>query len=276
MPNQNYLAWYASGGSGGQNVAIRGNGDKLELSSGGGLTMTMDASQRVGIGVTNPVTAKLCLQVANSGTNVGGLDITNGANASFNVSLRTDITEITAGGTGNMVFSNSAERMRITSGGSVLIGTTSVNWVGSGFTLSADSGTNKWLCGPYTGAGNQFYITASAGSGVYLASTSASSWSALSDERFKENLIPIENAISKLSKLRPFIGNYIEDDKKTKHPFLIAQDVLQVIPEAVDVSNPEKYGLSYTDLIPVLVKAIQEQTQIIKNLEARIVSLESK
>jgi hypothetical protein len=52
MPNQNYLAWYASGGSGGQNVAIRGNGDNLELSSGGGLTMTMDASQRVGIGVT--------------------------------------------------------------------------------------------------------------------------------------------------------------------------------------------------------------------------------
>jgi hypothetical protein len=166
-------------------------------------------------------------------------------------------------------ITNGNERMQITSGGSVLIGTTSVNWVGSGFTLSADSGTNKWLCGPYTGAGNQFYITAAAGSGVYLASTSASSWSALSDERFKENLIPIENAISKLSKLRPFIGNYIEDDKKTKHPFLIAQDVLQVIPEAVDVSNPEKYGLSYTDLIPVLVKAIQE-------LEARIKQLENK
>ena len=157
----------------------------------------------------------------------------------------------------------------IKAGGNVLIGTTTVNWVGSGFTLSADSGTNKWLCGPYTGAGNQFYITAAAGSGVYLASTSATSWSSLSDERYKENLFPIENAISKLSKLRPFIGNYIQDNKKTKHPFLIAQDVLQVIPEAVDVSNPEKYGLSYTDLIPILVKAIQE-------LKAEIDTLKNK
>ena len=173
-------------------------------------------------------------------------------------------------GSGFLTFyTGSTEKMRITSGGALLVGTTTVNWVGSGFTLSADSGTNKWLCGPYTGAGNQFYITAAAGSGVYLASTSATSWSSLSDERYKENLIPIENAISKLSKLRPFIGNYIEDDKKTKHPFLIAQDVLQVIPEAVDVSNPEKYGLSYTDLIPVLVKAIQELKAEIDELKAK-------
>jgi hypothetical protein len=85
-----------------------------------------------GIGVTNPVTAKLCLQVANSGSNQGGLDITNGANASFNVSLRTDITEINAGGTGNMVFSNTAERMRITSGGDLGIGTSTINYAAGG------------------------------------------------------------------------------------------------------------------------------------------------
>jgi hypothetical protein len=77
-----------------------------------------------GIGVTNPTTAKLSIAIANSATNIGGIDITNGVNASFNVSLRTDTTEITAGGTGNMVFSNTSERMRITSGGSVLIGST--------------------------------------------------------------------------------------------------------------------------------------------------------
>ena len=57
IPNQNYLAWYVSGTSGAQNVAIRGNGQNLEFSSGGGLTMTMDASQRVGIGTASPVAA---------------------------------------------------------------------------------------------------------------------------------------------------------------------------------------------------------------------------
>jgi hypothetical protein len=60
----------------------------------------------VGIGTVS-TGAKLNILVPNSGSNVAGLDITNGANASFNVSLRTDVTEIIAGGTGNMVFSNS-------------------------------------------------------------------------------------------------------------------------------------------------------------------------
>jgi hypothetical protein len=92
---------------------------------------TVFTNGNVGIGVTNPVTAKLNLLVANSGTNQGGIDITNGANASFNVSLRTDITEITAGGTGNMAFSNNVERMRINSAGNVLIGTTT----GDGYKL---------------------------------------------------------------------------------------------------------------------------------------------
>jgi hypothetical protein len=54
LPNQNYIAWYLLGGTGSQNVAIRGNGNNLELSSGGGLTMTLDANQRLGIGTTSP------------------------------------------------------------------------------------------------------------------------------------------------------------------------------------------------------------------------------
>jgi hypothetical protein len=72
------------------------------------------------LGISNPSPgSKLGILVPNSGTNVSGLDVTNGANASFNVSLRTDFTEITAGGTGNMIFSNSSERFRIHSSGPI-------------------------------------------------------------------------------------------------------------------------------------------------------------
>jgi len=97
----------------------------IGFSKSGSTSTTWFPTGNVGIGTTNPTTAKLSIQIANSGSNVGGLDITNGVNASFNVSLRTDITEITAGGTGNLVFSNTTERMRINSGGAVLINQTS-------------------------------------------------------------------------------------------------------------------------------------------------------
>jgi hypothetical protein len=86
--------------------------------------MRITSTGNVLIGTTI-TSAKLGIQVANSATNISALDITNAVNASFNVSLRTGVTEITAGGDGNMAFSNSAERMRITSGGNVGIGTVS-------------------------------------------------------------------------------------------------------------------------------------------------------
>lgn len=55
-----------------------------------------------------------------------------------------------------------------------------------------------------------------------------------------------------------------------------AQDLLEVqqktninVPNLVDESNPNKYHVSYTQLIPILVKAIQELSARIKTLEER-------
>ena len=81
-------------------------------------------SGNVGIGTTSPY-AKLMLSVAASASDVHALEITNNTDASFAVYLRNNITTLSAGGAGNMVFSNSSERMRITSGGNVGIGTSS-------------------------------------------------------------------------------------------------------------------------------------------------------
>ena len=81
-------------------------------------------SGNVGIGTSSPY-AKLMLSVAASASDVHALEITNNTDASFAVYLRNNITTLSAGGAGNMAFSNSSERMRITSGGNVGIGTTS-------------------------------------------------------------------------------------------------------------------------------------------------------
>ena len=101
---------------------------------------------------------------------------------------------------------------------------------------------------------------------MYLGFT-GTSWISLSDERFKTDLKPIENAAEKVSTLRAVTGRFKTDDEGKSRAFLIAQDIQEVLPEAVDTSNSEQLGVSYTDTIPLLVAAIKELTERVKELE---------
>ena len=123
-------------------------------------------------------------------------------------------------------------------------------------------------------ANTRFYVVNNT-LGVYLA-VNGTTWTSASDERVKDIIEPIENATQKLSNWRTVIGKYKTDEEGTRRSFLIAQDVLETFPEAVDSTNADEYGLNYQDLIPVLVKAIQEQQAIIQTLTARIEALEKK
>jgi hypothetical protein len=115
-----------------------------------------------------------------------------------------------------------------------------------------------------------------ASGGVYLTNT-GTSWTSASDERLKENLVPIENGLSKVCLLRSVIGNFIADETKKSTPFLVAQDVQAVLPEAVttstlkgDETNTEYLGVAYTEVIPLLVAAIKELKAEVDSLKAQI------
>jgi hypothetical protein len=55
----------------------------------------------------------------------------------------------------------------------------------------------------------------------------------------------------------------------------IAQEVQPVFPEIVTKQKDGSLGIRYTELIPVLVKAFQEQQAEIDDLKARIGKLEA-
>lgn len=169
-----------------------------------------------------------------------------------------------------------AEAMRIDSSGNLLVGSTTVNFANSGVTFSKDSGTTKWLVGPTASSPANFYVSAGVSLGVYLAGTSAISWSSASDERLKNIIEPIADGVQKVNTLRAVIGSYKSDEAKTRRPFLIAQDLQKVLPEAVDASNPDILGVQYTEVIPLLVAAIQELSAKNDALEARLAALEAK
>jgi hypothetical protein len=117
-------------------------------------------------------------------------------------------------------------------------------------------------------SGNVCYFQNSAGTGIYLVSGS-NSWSSASDENIKDIIEPIKDASNKVDSLRAVIGKYKTDKEGTRRSFLIAQDVQKVLPEAVNTTPEGDLGVSYTDVIPLLVAAIKE-------LKAEIDILKSK
>jgi hypothetical protein len=126
-----------------------------------------------------------------------------------------------------------------------------------------------WGVGPYNTYSN-FSILNNANLGVYI-SNGQTSWTANSDERIKADLLPITDATEKVAGLRAMTGRYTQDEPGISRSFLIAQDVLKVFPQAVTVpADPaEPLGLSYTDVIPLLVAAIQELQDQVDQLKSQ-------
>jgi hypothetical protein len=184
-----------------------------------------------------------------------------------------------------------AEAMRINSSAQVLVGDTAVRTTEAKLELTSAANIAlsfymyktsqvEMAMGFKSSTDSNFYIGTGSSSvgtnGVYLTNT-GSSWNAVSDERIKTIVEPIQNASAKVATLRTVIGYYNNDEAQTRRPFLIAQDVQAVLPEAVNVRDVETgtLGMSYTDTIPLLVAAIKEQQALITSLTARITALES-
>lgn len=158
--------------------------------------------------------------------------------------------------------------------------TSGLAWTADAITGTRYSGFQMSIAGTYKSqiywdnTNTNLYVQ-NASQGVYLSNNGAS-WTANSDERLKENLVPIENGLAKVCTLRSVIGNYISDESKKPTPFLIAQDVQAVLPEAVTQSQSKDQdqaylGVSYTEVIPLLVASIKELKTIV-DAQAALIS----
>lgn len=120
-------------------------------------------------------------------------------------------------------------------------------------------------------AGGYLEIQTGLTGGVKL-NPGATAWASASDETIKDVIEPIENAEEKVNTLRAVIGKFKDDPADMRRSFLIAQDVLAVLPEAVSVDpeGAEPMSLRYTEVIPLLVAAIKELSAKIEALEAKV------
>ena len=169
------------------------------------------------------------------------------------VNLVTPDGDITAGslakGTGTTINVLTSASVRP----SVVFNNNSQTW---GTQLKSDAGQNWYMI-----ANNTETV------GVYMT-PSASGWNNLSDERAKKDWVELTDALSKIATLRAGTFTWVKDETLPRDVGVIAQDVLGVLPEAVTTSDPEAYGVRYTHLVPLLIKAIQELTTRVAALEA--------
>ena len=86
-----------------------------------------------------------------------------------------------------------------------------------------------------------------------------------SDQRLKENIEIIPNALEKILKLRGVEFDWTGSTIHTGHDVgLIAQEVQQQVPEAVGTRHDGYLGVHYEKIIPLLVEAIRELNSKIK------------
>jgi hypothetical protein len=201
-------------------------------------------------------------------------------------------------GTGALQFSTGGDnvRMTITSGGEVCIGTTSatgasltvfktaVGGTGAEIRCTAGSGNPIVLYNRMSVAGTTSnYILAgqdSSADRIYIYGNgnivnTNNSYGTLSDISLKENIIDATPKLNDLLQLKVRNFNLIGD--KTKQIGFIAQEFEEVFPNMVDIDGKSGNKMIKTSvLIPMLVKAIQEQQAQIEELSNKIVALESK
>ncbi|MCF6182598.1 tail fiber domain-containing protein [Lutibacter sp.] len=92
-----------------------------------------------------------------------------------------------------------------------------------------------------------------------------------SDRRLKKEINNINYGLNTVMKLRPVTYKWKKGNQDVNLG-LIAQEVQKLIPEMVDVGTDKKQtlGLKYTELIPVLIKGMQEQQKEIAELKKMV------
>tara|TARA_B110000238_G_C15819014_1_gene307707 strand:- start:144 stop:542 length:399 start_codon:yes stop_codon:yes gene_type:complete len=100
----------------------------------------------------------------------------------------------------------------------------------------------------------------------------AQTYYTVSDERFKNNIRPLENVLETLSKIK---GKRYEMKIDGKNEIgLIAQEIMEYYPNLVDELDYKNEGtrmaVNYTGFVPILINAINEQQVMIKELQEKV------
>jgi hypothetical protein len=230
----------------------------------------------LGIGTTNPANGKL--EIAATGVSNGITLTPGGGIASMRLYFDGSYSYLTRGGSND-------KGIQMNSNGDIRLKSVTSSAYASAFKTIVNH-QSACVYNLNYGGQDKFYVCAEGwlwtSQGGYIGS----------DSTLKENIIPISESLQKITKLKAVQYNYKptiladtdsiqfttkkSDIIKQKRIGLLAQDVEKVFPEVVKTMPDGMKAISYTDLIPVLIQALQEQQAIIHAQSIQIKNIENK
>jgi hypothetical protein len=260
---------------GGLNTGISDSSDATAI--------TIDSSEKVGIGQTTPV-RRLHIKDTSADMYIG---LEGGTSNNVGILMGdTDnhtLSRIRHDNSDNALefHTNETERMRVHSSGKMSINGTSEG--SSHVTIYFASASYSALASQMTdnGSGAGFLVCRTSdgstiGQVARNGTSAAVQFLTSSDYRLKENINYDFDATSKIKQLKPCKFTWKNDDSNVVFDGFLAHEVQEIVPyaingkkDAVDENGKiEAQSIDKSDLVPLLVKTIQE-------LEARITALES-
>jgi len=247
--------------------------------------MRITSAGNVGIGTPNPGTklhitgtTEMRLNTTSTGSII---QFWKDSNASYASAIGNAIPSGSL--TNDLIFSTYidgsswSERMRITSGGNVLVGKTSDD--GSKFQVQGDirvsgggyifqnqgsSGFFSW----YGNAGTIYAYSSSVGN-IATINGSTGAYTATSDINKKKDFELSNLGLDAVMGLKPTLYRMKSEYGTEKHLGFIAQEVKDFIPQAY-VKNGEFIGLNEMPIIAALTRAVQEQQAQINELKSQL------
>ena len=294
--------------------------DTIAFAEGGTEVARFDSSGNFGIGTSSP-SSKLQVKSAGpiirlettaargSGSNyLQYIDPTGDKGYVGYISGSSDDFAIYNALSANTTFATGGtERARITSGGALLVGTTSaasaeilgaVKSVSNSWVVRAENSSNqsgdqllRLALGSNCNNTASYHLVCTTGGSDRLfiygngnVVNSNNSYGSLSDLKLKENIVDATPKLDKLNQVRVVNYNLIGDEQKQLG--VIAQELEQIFPGMIDES-PDRdaegndlgtttKSVKYSVFVPMLIKALQEQQQMIETLQAKVAALEAK
>jgi len=110
--------------------------------------------------------------------------------------------------------------------------------------------------------------------GVVAKVLTTGAWQQLSDSDLKENITPLENPIEKIKAINGIKFTWKDPEISTDEQVgVLAQEVEQVLPQAVSTNDEGNKMISYASLIPLLIEAVKEQQKTIETLQAELAAI---
>ena len=282
-----FINSYATGG--GKRIAIiksqrSGSNNSGDLNfftlNAGSLASRMYISPagNVGIGTSSPTAISGFTSVCvNNATTGGFFEAQQGGTVLSRYGAQNDISFIdTVANIPFIIKTNSTERMRITSGGNVLVGTSTDVTTNVAGVMFAKVGTQGRMTIGSTSTGAQdiaYFFNPNGIVGYIQTNASLTIYSTNgSDIALKKNIESWdEKVLDNFNLIDAKLFNYkVEEDGTAKTKGYIANDAVNYFPEAYPKNESGMYSFNPSGMVVYLMKAIQEQNERIQNLQEQI------